>query len=100
MSKALQTNMEESIETDIIEEVPEDVDLSEGKRGPYTDGDGNVYESREAFFNSPDLDDYRVMIYLHSGNRKPQNEYERRLLQEMKDIEARGEIIDFSENIW
>lgn len=68
--------------------------------GSYTDGDGNVYESREAFFNSPDLDDYRVMIYLHSGQRKPQNEYERHLLQEMKDIEAEGGSIDFSESTW
>ena len=66
---------------------------------PYIDGDGNVYESREAFFNSPDLDSYRVMLYLHSGSRKPQNDYERRLLAEMKEIEASGGQIDFSENI-
>lgn len=67
---------------------------------PYTDVDGNVYESKEAFFNSPDLDEYRVMIYLHSGSRKPQNEHERHLLAQMQEIERNGGLIDFSENIW
>ena len=67
---------------------------------PYTDSDGNVYESYEAYCNSPDLDDYTIMLKLHAGTRTPQNERERILLQEMKEIEARGEMIDFSENIW
>ena len=40
------------------------------------------------FFNSPDLDSYRVMLYLHSGSRNPQNDYERRLHAEMKEVEA------------
>ena len=70
------------------------------RKGPYTASDGNVYESYEAYCNSPDLDDYTVMLKLHAGSRTPQNDYERRLLQEMKEIEARGEQIDFSENIW
>ncbi len=66
----------------------------------YTDVDGIVYESREAFYNSPDLDDYRIMLYLHAGKRKPQNNWERSLLSEMQEIEASGKQIDFSENIW
>ena len=56
----------------------------------YTDWDGNVYESREAFYNSPDLDDYSIMLYLHAGTRRPQNDFERHLLKEMQDIEASG----------
>ena len=68
--------------------------------GPYTDSDGNLYESYEAYCNSPDLDDYTIMLKLHAGTRKPQNEFEEHLLQEMKDIEASGGLIDFSENIW
>ena len=51
------------------------------------------------FFNSPDLDSYRVMLYLHSGSRNPQYDYERRLHAEMKEVEASGGQIDFSENI-
>ena len=70
------------------------------RSGPYTDSDGNVYESYEAYCNSPDLDTYTVMLYLHAGSRKPQNDFERLLLKEMQDIEARGEQIDFTENIW
>lgn len=72
---------------------------SDSKR-PYTDDDGNDYASREAFFNSPDLDSYRVMLYLHSGVRKPQNEWERSLLSEMRETEEPGKQVDFSENIW
>lgn len=68
--------------------------------GPYTDSDGNVYESYEAYCNSPGLDDYTIMLKLHAGTRKSQNEFEEHLLQEMKDIEASGGLIDFSENIW
>ena len=67
---------------------------------PYTDSDGNVYESYEAYCNSPDLDDYTIMLKLHAGSRTPQNDYERRLLAEIKEIERSGGLIDFSENIW
>lgn len=70
------------------------------RKGPYTDPDGNVYDSYEAYCNSPDLDAYTIMLKLHAGSRTPQNEWEESLLKEMKEIEARGELIDFSENIW
>ena len=67
---------------------------------PYISPDGDVYESYEAYCNSPDLDSYTVMLKLHSGARKPQNECERKLLAEMRAIEASGGMIDFSENIY
>lgn len=70
------------------------------RTGPYIDPDGNVYESYDAYCNSPDLDDYTIMLKLHAGSRLPQNEWERNLLEEMKEIEAKGELIDFTENIW
>ena len=70
------------------------------KDKPYTDSDGNVYESRDAYLISPDLDTYEVMLFLHAGTRTPQNDFERHLLKEMRDIEARGEMIYFSENSW
>ena len=54
----------------------------------------------EAYCNSSDLDDYTVMLKLHAGIRTPQNDSERALLKEMQDIEARGGMIDFTENIW
>ena len=67
---------------------------------PYTDSDGNVYDSYEAYCNSPDLDSYTVMLKLHSGARTPQNDYERKLLKEMREIEAHGGTIDFTEGTW
>ena len=65
---------------------------------PYTDSNGIVYESYETYCNSPDLDDYAILLKLHAGSRTPQSDYERRLLEEMRGIEAQGDQIDFSEN--
>ena len=70
------------------------------RNGPFRDPDGNDYESYEAYCNSPDLDDHTIMLKLHNGIRKPQNDFERALLKEMQEIEARGGMIDFTENIW
>ena len=67
---------------------------------PYTDSDGNIYESYEAYCNSPDLDEYTVMLKLHSGSRKPQNDHERKLLDEMREMERNGGVIDFTEGTW
>lgn len=69
-------------------------------RKPYIDSDGDVYESYEAYCNSPDLDPYNVMLKLYAGQRTPQNDFEQHLLDEMREIEVRGDQIDFSENIW
>ena len=66
----------------------------------YIDPDGNEYESYEAYCNSPDLDTYTVMLKLHAGSRTPQNDFERGLLKEMKEIEERGGMIDFTEGTW
>lgn len=69
-------------------------------KNPYTDSDGNIYESYEAYCNSPDLDEYTAMLKLHSGARKPQNDHERKLMAEMKEIERNGGVIDFTEGTW
>ena len=66
----------------------------------YIDSDGNVYDSYKAYCNSPDLDSYTVMLKLHSGVRTPQNDYEQKLLKEMREIEANGGVIDFTEGTW
>ena len=66
----------------------------------YTDPDGNVFRSYEEYCNSPDLDTYTIMLKLHNGVRKPQNDWERKLLQGMREDEAKGIKLDFSENIW
>ena len=63
----------------------------------YKEPGGNVYESYEEYCNSPDLDTYTIMLKLHNGVRKPQNDFERSLLAEMREIEASGGQIDFSE---
>lgn len=70
------------------------------RSGPYRDPDGNVYESYEAYCNSPNLDAYTIMLKLHAGSRTPQNDWERNLLEGMKEAEAKGELIDFTENTW
>lgn len=63
----------------------------------YKDSDGNVYESYGAYCNSPELDDYIVMLKLWSGSRMPQNDHERILLAQLEEIRLSGGIPDFSE---
>ena len=67
---------------------------------PYTSPDGITYESYEAYCNSSDLELYVIMLKLHAGLRAPQNDFERGLLREMKEMEERSEHIDFSEATW
>ena len=65
----------------------------------YIDPDGNIHESYAAYCNSPDLDDYTVMLKLWAGSRIPQNDHERRVLAELEEIRESGGIPDFTENI-
>jgi hypothetical protein len=44
--------------------------------------------------NSPDLEYDQVIVYLGLGSRKPQNEKEKELLRQIKEIEAKGHIVD------
>lgn len=51
---------------------------------------GVEYESYEANCNSPDLDTDIIQMKLRSGERKPQNEFEERLLKEILYARAEG----------
>lgn len=57
---------------------------------PYTDSDGNVYESYEAYCNSPDLDMDLIQLKLWQGQRTPQNAFERALLKELERGKKEG----------
>ena len=56
----------------------------------YIDYDGIEHDSYQDYCNSDLLDPDIVASYLLSGKRTPQNDYEKRLLEEMKDIKKRG----------
>lgn len=56
----------------------------------YIDDDGNKHDSDQDYCNSNMLYPDIVATYLLSGKRTPQNDYEKRLLQEMKDIRKQG----------
>lgn len=56
----------------------------------YIDDDGNKHDSYQDYCNSNILYPDIVATYLLSGKRTPQNHYEKRLLQEMKDIRKQG----------
>ena len=64
----------------------------------YIDPDGNVYESYDAYCNSPDLDMYSVMLKLWSGSRTPQSDFEQRLFAQLEEIRRSGGLPDFTEN--
>lgn len=63
--------------------------MKEGKH-PYTDPDGNVYESYEAYCNDPDL----IQVKLWKGQRTPQNDFERALLKELEEGKREGKIFE------
>ena len=65
----------------------------------YISPDSEVYDTYEAYCNSPDLDAYTIMLKLWAGSRTPQDESEYRLLAELEKIRRKGGIPDFSENI-
>jgi|LSQX01.2.fsa_nt_gb hypothetical protein len=64
----------------------------------YIDSDGYEYESYEAYCNSPDLDNDIIGVLLATGRRKPQNDYERRLLAEIKELKKKNIPIGFDFN--
>lgn len=64
----------------------------------YTDFDGKTYESYDAYCNSKDLDPDKVGVYLQLGKRTPQNDYEKRLLAEIRELEKQGKPIEFDFN--
>ena len=60
----------------------------------YIDVDGNRYESKEDYNNSPDLDMETIYVKLLAGVRTPQNEHERKLKVEMDKIITNGGIVE------
>jgi hypothetical protein len=48
--------------------------------------------------NSLDLDPDQVLCYLSLGSREPQNDYERRVLADVREAEAKGYIIEIPFN--
>ena len=49
-------------------------------------------------YNSPDLEPEQVLLYLSLGSRTPQNEYEKRLLKQIKEIRAKGQSVEIPFN--
>jgi len=45
-----------------------------------------------------DLDPEQVLLYLSMGRRNPQNEYEERLLKQIREIEAKGGSVEIPFN--
>ena len=74
--------------------------MDEMNPNPYTDQDGNIYESYDAYCNSSEMDDYTMMLKLWSGSRIPQNDDERKLLAQLEEIRRSGGTPDFTEGTW
>ena len=67
------------------------MEKTEGKyRGP----DGFLYDSYEDYVNSPDLDTDIIQSKLTTGQRKPQNDFERRLLKEIQQAKKEGKTLE------
>ena len=60
----------------------------------YRAPDGTLYASYEAYVNSPDLDTDIIQCKLWTGERKPQNAFERSLLREINEAKAKGTCLE------
>ena len=50
------------------------------------------------YYNSMDLDIDQIQVYLMSGRRTPQNEAEKRILKQIREIEAKGRVVEVPSN--
>ena len=57
--------------------------------------DGTLYDSYSDYVNSPDLDTDLIQSKLTTGERKPQNDFERRLLEEIKEAKKKGTCLEY-----
>lgn len=64
----------------------------------YISNDGIEYESYEAYCNSADLDPDIIGVMLATGRRTPQDEYEKKLLEEIEQMKKEGKGIEFPFN--
>ena len=64
----------------------------------YISPDGFEYDSYEAYCNDPDLDLDLVQSKLTTGERAPQNDFERRLLEEIKEAKRLGKTLEIYPN--
>ncbi len=71
--------------------------MQEVKKGKYVE-DGITYNSYEDYCNSKDLDPDIVGVMLATGRRTPQNDYERRLLEEIQEMQRKGIAVEFPFN--
>lgn len=63
-----------------------------GKSNSMVDSTGKVYTDRKEYVNAPAeyIDSDLICSWLWNGEREPQNDYERKLLEELEDMKRRG----------
>lgn len=64
----------------------------------YEAPDGLLYASYEAYCNDPDLDLDLVQTKLGSGDRMPQNDFEKKLLQDIMEARKEGKYFEIYPN--
>ena len=60
----------------------------------YTTADGEVFASKEEYYNSAGLESSLIAIYLQAGKRMPQNEEEEKMLKQIQHLQKDGKAID------
>ena len=64
----------------------------------YESPDGLLYATYEAYCNDPDLDLDLVQTKLGSGARMPQNDFEKKLLQDIHEVRKEGKYFEIYPN--
>ena len=81
----------------VMQDCPEAVDSKQDTQAteePFKAPDGTIYPSYEAYCNDPDLDSDIIQCKLWNGQRKPQNDFERKLLKEIEKAKAEGKVFE------
>ena len=69
--------------------------MANSKEKKYRAPDGTMYDSYEDYVNAPDLDTDIIQSMLWTGERKPQNDFERSLLRTIKEAQRQGKYLEY-----
>lgn len=57
-----------------------------------------LHKERQDYYNSDDLDMDIIGVLLATNRRKPKNDFEKKLLEQIRDIEYSGRSVEFPFN--
>lgn len=69
--------------------------MAKEKKKKYRAPDGTLYDTYQDYVNAPDLDTDIIQSKLWTGERKPQNDFERKLLKEINEAKKKNTCLEY-----